>query len=116
MSFTAGNTRPSKFICGRRDLLTTGPAPDAGGSKPGKEGCDHMPEKSGMDGCALLPAGPTARAGSCPKAAVAAVAANVTTKRKSRRKFMIPSRLRFGRYSTGQGNFIEKLAVAHGYS
>jgi hypothetical protein len=29
--------------------LVTGPGPDAGGSKPGKDGCAHRPEKSGID-------------------------------------------------------------------
>jgi hypothetical protein len=33
----------------RRDLLTTGPGPDAGGSKPGTEGWPQIPEKSGTD-------------------------------------------------------------------
>jgi hypothetical protein len=36
MLFSAGNIRPSKLTCGRRALFTTGPGPDAGGSKPGK--------------------------------------------------------------------------------
>src|SRR5215475_31292 len=85
MSFLAGSVRPSiSAPCGRRDLFTTGPGPDAGGSKPGKEGCDQMPEKSGMDGA------PGERAGSCAMAGMAAVAANITTKRKSGREFMIP--------------------------
>src|SRR6267154_2773125 len=65
MLLLAGNVRPlTSAPCGRRDLLTTGPGPDAGGSKPGKEGCDHMPEKSGM--AARPAAGPAV----CPKAGV----------------------------------------------
>src|SRR3984893_17334696 len=77
--FAAGNVRPSASVpCGRRDLFTTGPGPDAGGSKPGKEGWAHMPEKSGMA------AGPTTGAAVCPKAVVATATANITSKPKSR--------------------------------
>src|SRR5260370_42471270 len=77
MLLLAGNVRPSTPApCGRRDLLTTGPGPDAGGSKPGKEGCDHMPEKSGM--AARPAAGPAV----CPKAGVAAATASITSKPK----------------------------------
>src|SRR3974390_3245662 len=120
MSFTAGKTRPSKFICGRRDVLTTGPGPDAGGSKPGKEGCDHMPEKSGMDAapCARL-VGPTAPP--CPETAVAAVAANATMKRKSSRNIMIPSLpgspipIRMGNL-IGLRDSLGKLEIAHDHS
>jgi hypothetical protein len=32
-----------------RDLFNTGPGPDGGGSKPGKDRWVHMPEKSGID-------------------------------------------------------------------
>jgi hypothetical protein len=70
---------------GRRDLLTTGPGPDAGGSKPGKEGCDHMPEKSGMGTALCVPklAGAAAGATCCAEAG-ATTAANVTSKSKCR--------------------------------
>ncbi len=80
---SAGKTRPSKLTCGRRDLLTTGPGPDAGGSKPGKDGWDHMPEKSGMDAPPL--AGLAEGVTVCAEAGIAAPAANATNKRKSRR-------------------------------
>src|SRR5271169_2663486 len=45
-----------------------------------------MPEKFGIDAALCVPlfAGPTAGATVCPKAGVAAAAANVTNKRKSR--------------------------------
>src|ERR1700756_3407651 len=94
MLFLGGNMRPSKFVCGRRDLFTTGPGPDAGGSNPGKEGCDQMPEKSGIDAapCAPLPGG--AGGDTCAKAAVAAaaaIAAGTTRKMKPRCPIMLPS-------------------------
>jgi hypothetical protein len=62
----------STTACGRRDLFTTGPGPDAGGSKPGKEGCDQILEKSGIAApwAALLADGTAV--GACPKAGVAA--------------------------------------------
>jgi hypothetical protein len=47
---------------------------------PGQVRWAHMPEKFGMD---AISAGPTAT--SCPKAGVAAAAANVTSKKKSHR-------------------------------
>src|SRR6516165_1867754 len=78
----------------RRDRLTNEVGPDGSGSKPGIE-CTQMPEKSGMDAALCLPllAGPVVGATACPKAGVAAAAASVTTKRKSRRcKFMLSSR------------------------
>src|SRR6516225_7454572 len=92
MLLLGGSTRPSKLVCGRRDLFTTGPGPDAGGSKPGKEGCDQIPEKSGIEAApwAALLADGTA-AGACPKAGVAAAAASVTNTRKSRPRSMISS-------------------------
>jgi hypothetical protein len=37
----------------RRDLFVSDVGPEANGSKPGKEGCHHMPEKSGI--CVPLP-------------------------------------------------------------
>src|ERR1700674_4009678 len=65
-----------------RNLFVTGPGPASGGSKPGKDTRAQRPEKSGIDAapCVLLLAGAT----SCPKAGVAAVAAKITIKRKSR--------------------------------
>src|SRR5215475_461119 len=84
MSFLAGSVRPSiSAPCGRRDLFTTGPGPDAGGSKPGKEGCDHMPEKSGIDARPL--AGPATGVTVCAQAGMPAPAANAINKNKSRR-------------------------------
>jgi hypothetical protein len=52
-----------------------------------------MPAKSGMDAAPCLPllAGPTAGATSCPKAGVAAAAANVTKRKPRRCTFMLPS-------------------------
>jgi hypothetical protein len=54
-----------------------------------------MPDKSGMDAALSLPslAGPSIGATACPKAGVAAAAASVTTKRKSRRCNFMPSSL-----------------------
>src|SRR5215470_4404324 len=77
MLLLAGNVRPSTPApWGRRDLLTTEVGPAASGSKPGKEGCDQMPEKSGMA------AGPAAGRAVCPNAGVAAAAANIASKPK----------------------------------
>jgi hypothetical protein len=63
---------------GERNLFVTGPGPASGGSKPGKDTRAHMPEKSGVDAalCVPAPVGQTERAGVCPKAGVAAAAAN----------------------------------------
>jgi hypothetical protein len=86
MEFVGGNVRPSTSApCGRRDVLTTGPGPDAGGSKPGKEGWDHTPEKSG------IAARPTAGPAVCAKTGVAAATANITSEPKSRRLRMTTS-------------------------
>src|SRR6266446_7445066 len=71
----------------RRDRLVTGPGPDGGGSKPPvRNGLPHMPEKSGMDAgpCAPLVADPAAGTDVCPRAGVAAAAANIANKRKVR--------------------------------
>src|SRR5882672_727230 len=38
-----------------RTLFTTGPGPETGGSKPGQNGCVHMPEKSGADAALCTP-------------------------------------------------------------
>src|SRR5258706_4873412 len=98
MLLLAGNVRPlTSAPCGRRDLLTTGPGPDAGGSKPGKEGCDHMPEKSGV--AARPAAGPAA----CPKAGVAAATAKITSKPKSRFRCMTASLSWLGGAIAGNG-------------
>ena len=78
----------------RRERLISEVGPDGSGSKPGMEPCTHMPEKSRTDAAlALTPsAGATVCATACPKAGVAAAAASVTTKRKSRRcKVMLSS-------------------------
>jgi hypothetical protein len=79
---------------GLRDLFSTGPGPDRGGSKPGRKGWAHIPEKFGMDAAPCVPvvAGPTAGGAVCPNAGATDAAANVTHKRKSRRHaFMISS-------------------------
>ncbi len=60
-----------------RDLFTTGPGPDAGGSNPGKEGWDHMPEKFGVEALLLGPADGVAV---CAHAGVAI--ANATNRRE----------------------------------
>ena len=61
---------------GSRDLFTTGPGPDSGGSKPGQNGWTQMPEKFGVA------AAPCAPSFVCPKAGVAATS-NVASKKKS---------------------------------
>jgi catechol 2,3-dioxygenase-like lactoylglutathione lyase family enzyme/predicted enzyme related to lactoylglutathione lyase len=74
----------------RRDLLVTGPGPDAGGMSQGREPWRHTPEKSGTDAVAgAVPGaavwvGATAGGAVCPKAGVATAATKVTSKRKSR--------------------------------
>src|SRR5580704_6614851 len=74
MEFVGGNVRPSTSApCGRRDVLTTGPGPDTGGSNPGNEGWAQMPEKSG------IAAAPAAGPAPCPKAGVAAAATMART-------------------------------------
>jgi hypothetical protein len=81
-----------------RALFNTGPGPDAGGENPGPSEFDQMREKSGMDaalGVALLAAA-AAGAAFCPKAGVAAAAANVANKRKFRcRMFIISTPVQF---------------------
>src|SRR5258706_10108559 len=57
-----------------RDRFLTGPGPDKGGSKPGRVGWTHMPEKSGA--VATPPA--------CPKTGVAMTAASATMIRNCR--------------------------------
>jgi hypothetical protein len=72
--------------CGQRDLLVTGPGPDAGGSNQGKAGCVQTPVSCGIDAAlfvALL-AGPPPEAVVCPKAGVAIAAANAMNERKFR--------------------------------
>src|SRR6266702_4496229 len=66
-----------------RDLFTTGPGPDKGGSKPGQKGWVHMPEKSGVG------AAPTAGANVCPQARVAAPIANVAARRNPRCRMLV---------------------------
>src|SRR6266446_10860036 len=101
-SFDGGSPGPdqstarSRSSCAmeRRDRLTSEVGPDGSGSKPGMEPWTHMPAKSGMDAALSLPlsAGATVGATVCPKAGVAAAAASVTTRRKSRRcKVMLSS-------------------------
>src|ERR1700682_1627500 len=69
-----------------RDLFTTGPGPDKGGSKPGQNGWVQTPEKSGVA------AAPTRGACACPQATVGVAMANVTDRRNSRCcMLMIPS-------------------------
>src|ERR1700722_6093105 len=81
--FTIGSaesqTSESEFLTPlRRDLLVTAPGPDAGGSKPGREGCHHRPEKSGMDAVPCVPSLAAPTGALCPNTGVAEVAANVT--------------------------------------
>src|SRR6516164_1122223 len=68
-----------------RALFLTGPGPDNGGSKPFRNGCAHVPEKSRMDELLRAPAlaAPAAGATSCPKAGVITAAAIITNKRNS---------------------------------
>src|SRR6266850_2821799 len=74
----------------RRDLLVIEVGPDVKGSMPGMEGCAQVPEKSGMD---------TAGAAARPKTGIAAAAANVTSKRRfRRRRFMRRSLSRVHRH------------------
>jgi hypothetical protein len=83
--FVPGAKGPSvPKICLRRDLFTTGPGPDSGGSKPGRYGWPHMPEKSGMDAAVCTLAGPAASTPICPQAGVTTAAAITTNERKSR--------------------------------
>jgi hypothetical protein len=67
---------------------------------PGKYGCTHTPEKSGVDAAiwgGLLFAGNAGRT-ACPEAGVAATIANVTNDKKSRRcAFMSLPRSQFAR-------------------
>jgi hypothetical protein len=67
--------------------------PDDSGSKPGIEGCNHLPEISGIDAPLSVPllADPTVGATDCPKT-VAVAAASVITKKKFRWTFMTTSR------------------------
>src|SRR5580700_1663509 len=95
----------------RRDRFTTEVGPDDSGSKPGIEGCIHLPEISGMDAVLSLPllAAPTVGATDCPKTGAAVAAASVATKRKSRCTFMTTSRLPLRSSSfPGAGHFIRK--------
>jgi hypothetical protein len=80
-----------------RDLFVTGPGPDAGGPRPGRNQRCHTPEKSGVDAalCVPLPAGAAVGADRCPHAGETA-AASVTNKKKSRsRTFMVSALSRF---------------------
>jgi hypothetical protein len=63
----------------RRDRFVSEVGPDASGSKPGSEGCHHMPEKSGID--ARLSVGRTVGATVCPQAGIAAAAVNISKER-----------------------------------
>src|SRR5258708_17879499 len=78
----------------RRDRFTTEVGPDGSGSKPGIEGCNHLPEISGIDAPLSLPllADPTVGATGCPRTGAAVAAASVTTKRKSLRTFLTTPR------------------------
>src|SRR5271155_3237932 len=106
MEFVGGNVRPlTSAPCGRRDVLTTGPGPDAGGSKPGKEGWDHMPEKSG------IAAGPPADPTVCPKTGVAAATAKITNEPKSRRLSMTTSLSRSSVRLARHRLFVEAMIV-----
>src|SRR5215469_14552360 len=70
----------------RRDLLVTGPGPEAGDSIP-MYGLVQAPEKSGMDArfCVALPAVPTAGRRSCAQASDIAIAkAKAKDKKRSR--------------------------------
>src|ERR1700674_502211 len=64
----------------RRDRFTTEVGPDDSGSKPGIEGCNHLPEISGIDAPLSLPllADPTVGAADCAKTGVATTAASNT--------------------------------------
>src|SRR5258708_3433833 len=101
-----------------RDLFTTGPGPDKGGSKPGQKGWVHMPEKSGVG------AAPTAGANVCPQARVAVAMANVTDRTNSRRCILVhlhrdtrlyPKRRDGARPSHGQAGFRCKSLLNLGY-
>src|SRR6516165_12686262 len=73
--------------CGQRDLLVTGPGPDADGSNQGKAGCVQTPVSSGIDAALFVTplAGPPSDAMVCSKAGVAIAAANEINGRKFRR-------------------------------
>src|SRR5205807_730425 len=73
------------------DRFVTGPGPDAGGSKPGRDGCHQTPEKSGMAAPWVAPLAAPAAGTACPNAGVAAAAANVANKRKPRRCMLMPT-------------------------
>jgi hypothetical protein len=66
----------------RRDRFVKEVGPDAKGSMPGMDGWAHLPVKSGID---------AAGAAACPKSAVVAAAANITSKRKFRDRVMLSS-------------------------
>src|SRR5215470_14153832 len=76
--FVLGTGRPSPpTTCLVRDLFSTGPGPDSGGSKPGRDRWPHMPEKSGTDAALCVPLVLCAKAG-------VATTNNVANKQKSR--------------------------------
>src|SRR5580704_15947002 len=84
-AFAALRGRPKMSIAALwRALFNTGPGPDAGGPNPGPSVLDHMRERSGMDAALCVALLAAAGAASCPKAGVAAAAANVASKRKCR--------------------------------
>ena len=78
------NNRPGRRI--------TGPGPESGGPTP-KYGWVHIPEKSGTDAVLAVPllVSTTNGATACPKADVAAAAANAIIKRTCRCLCMPPS-------------------------
>src|SRR5229473_4788061 len=65
-------------------LPISGPGPDSGGSKPGRYGWPHMPEKSGMNAAVCSLAGSAVGTPICPRAGVATAAANITKETKTR--------------------------------
>jgi hypothetical protein len=69
-----------------RVLFRTGPGPDSGGSKALSALLLQVPEKSGIEAvlCAVLIAGPTAGATTCPKAGGMEIADTIANERKSR--------------------------------
>jgi hypothetical protein len=98
-----------------RDLFVTGPGPDVGGPKPGRNHRCHTPEKSGMDAVACLPLAPAAGIIVCAQAGIAVAAANAANKRKSRRcTLMIASVVLICSRSCERGQFSPIAGMAHG--
>src|SRR5882672_6562003 len=81
---------PSILCSAQRERLVIGPGPDTGGSNQGKEGCCHVPEKSGTEAVSFAPSDLSSNENVCESPGTESIANTATQNGSFGRNDMTP--------------------------